>query len=208
MGEKPRVVVATGNRHKFREIVDILSDLEVDLVIATDLGVKLPEESPSDMKENAIAKAKEAAKETRLVAVADDSGLEVDALGGQPGPLSSKFGGEGLSDLERCKLLLEKVRGIPEEARSARFRCVIAVATPEGEARTFQGTVEGVIAEEPRGSHGFGYDPIFFLPDYRRTMAELGPLVKNRISHRARALQAAKHFLLEAAKRWAERRST
>jgi len=201
-GERPRVVIATANRHKFREMADILSDLGIDFVMAADLGVEFPEESPSDMEANAIAKAKAAAEQTGLVAVADDSGLEVDALGGEPGPMSSRFGGEGLSDLDRCKLLLERMRGVPEEARTARFRCVIAVATPEGEVRTFQGTIEGMIATEPRGSHGFGYDPVFFVPDYQKTMAELGPLVKNRISHRAKALQAAKRFILEAAKRW------
>ena len=196
------MVIATANRHKFREMADILSDLELDFVMAADLGVEFPEESATDMEANAIAKAKAAAEQTGLVAVADDSGLEVDALGGEPGPLSSRFGGEGLSDLDRCRLLLERMRDVPDEARTARFRCVIAVATPDGEVRTFHGTVEGTIAREPRGSHGFGYDPIFFVPDYQRTMAELGPLVKNRISHRARALQAAKHFILEAAKRW------
>ena len=205
MEERPRVVIATGNRHKFREMADILSDLGLDFVMAADLGVRFPEESPDDMEANAVAKAKAAATQTGLVAVADDSGLEVDALGGKPGPLSSRFGGKGLSDLDRCKLLLEKLKDVPDEARTARFRCVIAVATPDGEVRTFHGTVEGTIAKEPRGSHGFGYDPIFFVPDYQKTMAELGPLVKNRISHRARALQAAKHFILEAARRHAGR---
>lgn len=205
MEERPRVVIATANRHKFREMVDILSDLGLDFVMAADLGVKFPKESPEDMEGNAVAKAKAASEQTGLVAIADDSGLEVDALGGQPGPLSSRFGGEGLSDLDRCRLLLEKLKDVPDEARTARFRCVIAVATPDGEVRTFHGTVEGTIAREPRGSHGFGYDPIFFVPDYQKTMAELGPLVKNRISHRARALQAAKHFVLEAARRHAGR---
>ncbi|MBI4279479.1 MAG: non-canonical purine NTP pyrophosphatase, partial [Armatimonadetes bacterium] len=141
------------------------------------------------------SKATAAARCTGSLALADDSGLEVDALGGAPGVHSSRFLGEQATDPERCARILELLRDVPEARRTARFRAVVAVASPAGEVRTFPGVVEGRIAYQARGRHGFGYDPIFLVPDLGRTMGEIEPEAKNRISHRARAMAAARAYL-------------
>ena len=130
-----------------------------------------------------------------MLTLADDSGLEVDALGGLPGVHSARYLGRETSYEERFRVILEQLRGLPQEQRGARFRCVIALAEPSGKIYLVEGIVEGVIAESPRGTHGFGYDPIFFLPELGKTFAELEPVVKNRISHRARAAQSARKLL-------------
>jgi XTP/dITP diphosphohydrolase len=140
-------------------------------------------------------KAKAAAEATGRVALADDSGLEVDALGGQPGILSSRFAGPEATDRDKCMRILELLEGVPDEERTARFKAAVAISTPEGETVLVEGTCEGRIAREPRGENGFGYDPIFYLPELGKTMAELPSQKKNRISHRARALQSAKKVL-------------
>ncbi|MBC7260391.1 MAG: hypothetical protein H5T63_00130, partial [Chloroflexi bacterium] len=119
----------------------------------------------------------------------DDSGLEVDALGGAPGIRSARYAGHDTDDASRYQLLLQELDGVPWEKRTARFRCVLVLATPDGEVYSTEGVCEGLVAFEPRGDHGFGYDPVFFLPEYGQTMAQLPPEVKNRISHRARAVQ-------------------
>jgi XTP/dITP diphosphohydrolase len=140
-------------------------------------------------------KAVAAARAANVIAIADDSGLEIDALDGVPGIYSARFGGEHLSQSQKNTLILRQLHGIRE--RSARFRCIIAVAAPDGTTRTAEGVCEGVIGTEPRGQFGFGYDPLFFLPKYGKTMAELEPALKNTISHRARALTRLNKILPE-----------
>ena len=193
---KPRLLLATNNPGKAAEYRELLGDVGWELVTPRDVGLHLEvEESGRDYAENAKIKAATFAKASGLVALADDSGMEVDALGGAPGPLSARFGGEGISDGERVALLLERLAGVPSEGRSARFRCLIAVARPEGQVDLFEGRCEGRVAVEPRGKSGFGYDPVFLLPDRGLTMAELPPHEKNAVSHRGRAARQAKAFL-------------
>ena len=156
-------------------------------------------ETGTTFAENAELKAKAAAQATGLIALADDSGLEVDALGGQPGILSNRFAGPEATDQDKCMRILELLDGVPDEERTARFKAAVAIATPQGETVLVEGACEGRIAHEPRGDQGFGYDPIFYLPDLGLTMAELPASEKNRISHRAKALQKAKKVLSELA---------
>ena len=190
------LLVATHNRGKLREYEELLAGLPVRCTYLSDLGiVEEPEEGHVGFAENAALKALFFAERTRFLTLADDSGLEVDALGGDPGVRSARYSGVGRSDQERYELLLSRLNEIPSEARTARFRCVIAVAEPGGLLFTAEGTCEGAIATHPRGTHGFGYDPVFYMADLGCTMAELSPDIKNRISHRARAAQAALSLL-------------
>jgi XTP/dITP diphosphohydrolase len=194
--EKPRLLIATNNPGKAAEYRELLGDAGWELVTPRDVGLQLEvEESGGDYAENAKIKAATFAKASGLVALADDSGIEVDALGGEPGFLSARFGREGIGDEGRVALLLERLAGVPPEKRSARFRCLIAVARPEGQVDLFEGRCEGRVAVEPRGESGFGYDPVFLLPDRGLTMAELPPQEKNSVSHRGRAARKAKAFL-------------
>lgn len=180
------LLIATRNLGKLREYTLLLSGLPFDLTSLDGEKVRLEvEEVGRTFEENAILKARAYARASGLLTLADDSGLEVDALGGAPGVASSRFGGAGLSDADRIRLLLTQLQGVPAPRRTARFRCVIAVAAPRGETWTAQGACEGVIAEAPRGHRGFGYDPVFLLPEWGKTMAELEAEEKNRISHRA-----------------------
>ncbi len=192
------LLVATHNKGKLREYKELLRDLPVRLVYLDEVGIHedVPE-TGSTFEENAVQKATAYARLSGLVTLADDSGLEVDALGGRPGIHSARYAGPNASDEDRIRKLLAELEGVPPEQRTARFRCVIAVASPEGDVIIAQGTVEGVIADAPRGHHGFGYDPIFYLPDRGCTMAELPPEEKNRISHRARAAEAIKPRLMK-----------
>jgi XTP/dITP diphosphohydrolase len=193
---RPRLLLATNNPGKAAEFRELLADADWELVTPRDIGLQLNvEESGRDYAENAKIKAATFAKASGLVALADDSGIEVDALGGAPGPLSARFGGEGIGDEGRVALLLERLAGVPPEKRSARFRCLIAVAKPDGEANLFEGQCEGRVAEAPRGESGFGYDPVFLLPERGLTLAELPPQEKNAVSHRGRAARQAKAFL-------------
>ncbi|MGB4895904.1 MAG: non-canonical purine NTP pyrophosphatase, partial [Nitrospira sp.] len=144
---------------------------------------------------NAMKKAVEIARYTGLPAVADDTGLEVDALGGRPGAFAARYAGEQASYEDNWRKLLQELRGIPAEDRGARFITVAAIAFPAGKTFSTKGVLEGVIAEEATGSRGFGYDPVFFLPEYHQTLAQLSPDVKNRISHRARAFTQARTLL-------------
>jgi len=197
-----KLLIATNNPAKLREYREILRDLPLVLTSLAQEGIGLVvKERGRSYAENAISKAKAYALASRLLTLADDSGLEVEALEGEPGILSSRYAGPGASDEERNQLLLRRLQGIPWERRGARFRCAIAIATSEGEVQTVEGACEGIIAFEPRGEHGFGYDPIFYLPQYGCTMAELPPEVKNRISHRAQAAQKAKKILREMLER-------
>jgi XTP/dITP diphosphohydrolase len=193
-----KLLVATNNPGKVREYEALLEGLPLTLTYLVQEGLDVEvEETGSTFAENARLKAMAYARASDLWTLADDSGLEVDALGGEPGTYSARYAGQGASDEDRYRLLLRKLEGVPWEQRTARFRCVIAVATPQGEIRTAEGTCEGIIAFEPKGEHGFGYDPVFYMPEHGQTMAELEPEVKNRISHRARAAEGARKILQE-----------
>jgi len=194
----PKLLLATNNKGKAREYRSLLSGVPFELVTPDEVGINTEvEEVGKSFEENARLKAATLAAESQLLSLADDSGLEVDALGGEPGTLSARYAGEGASDEDRVSYLLTKLEGVPEEKRTARFRCVIAIATPEGDVELCSGECEGVIAFEPRGDKGFGYDPIFYLPELKKTMAELPPEEKNRISHRGKAAQKASQLLKE-----------
>jgi XTP/dITP diphosphohydrolase len=183
-------LIATRNEGKLREYEQLLAGLSMSLTYLNEEGITYDvEETGYTFSQNAIRKAREYARISGLLTLADDSGLEVDALHGEPGVHSARYAGARATDQDRYRLLLERLNEVPWEQRSARFRCVIAVAQPGGETYTSEGVCEGVIAFAPEGEHGFGYDPIFFLPEYGKTMAQLAPEVKNLISHRARAAQ-------------------
>lgn len=191
-----QVVVATANAGKFREVVTILSDLRISfLSLASLYGYNPPDEAGATYAENAAAKAKAVAEFSGRWALADDSGLEVDALGGQPGVYSSRYLGPSATDRERNQRILALLEGIPRSRRSARFQCAVAVAGPGGELALSHGSCDGIIAEVPSGESGFGFDPIFIVPELGATMASLPPEVKNRISHRTRALLDIKPLL-------------
>lgn len=191
-----RLLVATNNPGKLREYRELLAGLKVQIVSLSEAGIDFEvEETGQTFLENAILKASTYARISGLCTLADDSGLEVDALGGEPGVRSSRYAGPGATDADRIRFLLEKLKSVPPERRSARFRAAIAVATPRGRVETSEGICEGVIALQPRGEHGFGYDPIFYLPALKKTMAELPPSVKNQISHRARAAAGAREII-------------
>ncbi len=186
------LVVATHNRGKLREYETLLTELPVQCVHLPDIGIAdEPQEGPVGFAENAALKALFYAERSGHLTLADDSGLEVDALGGDPGVRSARYSGAGRTDKERYQLLLARLADISPEARTARFRCAIAVAEPGKLLFTVEGSCEGIIATHPRGEHGFGYDPVFYVPEQGCTMAQLPPELKNRISHRARAAQAA-----------------
>lgn len=190
------VVLATSNRSKASEIGRILEGTGVEVLsLAAFPGVALPPETGSTMKENALIKARAVFRATGLPALADDSGLEVDFLNGAPGVFSARFAGVGATDEENWRKLLNELEGVPVEKRSARFRCSIALVGLDGKERCFEGVLEGVITGGPRGANGFGYDPVFFIPGEGRTSAELSPDEKNRISHRAKALDEFKRYL-------------
>lgn len=192
-----RLVVATRNPGKLREIKALLAGMPLSVVPLDGVRlVQVPPEGGDSFRENALLKARAVAAGSGELTLADDSGLEVDALGGAPGVWSARFGGVR-DDGQRNQLLLERLRGIPPAERTARFRCVIAVATPTGRSWTAEGLCEGRIALAPRGCHGFGYDPIFEIPRLGRTLAEVESEVKNRLSHRARALSRARRILFE-----------
>jgi XTP/dITP diphosphohydrolase len=182
-------VIASGNPGKQREIARILrgTRLEVES-LARFGGVSFPEEG-LDYRENAIAKARAVASQVDEIAVADDSGIEVDALDGAPGPISARYGGEDLNDRERLEKLLVAVDGVPEAKRTARFVCYAALATPDGDTLVTYGECRGLILDAPRGEGGFGYDPIFQPTGYVESMAQIGEEVKDKISHRAVAFR-------------------
>jgi len=191
-----KLLLATNNRGKARELKELLRELPFELVLPGELGITAEvDETGSSLEENARLKATVLAKESRLLALADDSGLEVDALGGEPGPLSARYAGEGASDKERVEFLLAKLKGVPREKRTARFRCVIAIATPEGKVELCFGECQGLITFGPSGEKGFGYDPVFYFPGLDKTMAELPLDVKNKVSHRGAAAREAVEYL-------------
>jgi len=191
-------VLATANRAKAREMAALLAGIPFRIVNLSDFpGVSLPPEGETSYVENALGKARAVASATGELALADDSGIEVDALGGGPGVLSARYGGPGLTDPERCEAMLREMAAVPREKRTARFRCLIAIVCPRrGRETTVEGVVEGVLLESPRGTAGFGYDPLFFYPPLGRGFAELSAEEKNRVSHRAQACQRAREWLL------------
>ncbi len=194
----PKLLLATNNEGKAREYRSLLEGVPFELVTPAEVGISTEvAEVGKSFEENARLKATTLAAESGLLSLADDSGLEVEALGGEPGMLSARYAGEGASDEDRVSYLLTKLEGVPQERRTARFRCVIAIATPEGDVELCSGECDGVIAFAPRGEGGFGYDPIFYLPEMGKTMAELSPETKNRVSHRGRAAEKARQLLKE-----------
>lgn len=184
-----RIVLATGNTGKVEEVRRILADLDVELVPMDALGVSEVDEPGETFEDNAVHKARVVAERTGLPALADDSGLEVDALGGAPGVRSARYAGVHGDDAANNAKLLEELAGVPPEERTARFVCVAALATPEGPHWTVRGTMEGRILTEPRGEGGFGYDPLFVMEGETRTNAELGPAEKDAASHRGAAFR-------------------
>ena len=185
-----RLVVATLNPGKLREFAAALAAAGIEVAGLESLDDRAPvEETGATFEENARIKAEAYSLRTALPVLADDSGLEVDALGGEPGVRSARYGGEGLDDAGRCRLVLERLRGVPEVERTARFRCVLAVARAGRTLAVFAGAVEGRLLDEPRGANGFGYDPIFFHPGAARTFAELTREEKEALSHRGEAIR-------------------
>ena len=188
----PRLLLATNNAGKVAEFRQLLAGCGWELVTPAELGLTMQvEETGQTYAENATLKAVEYVRACGLVTLADDSGLEVDALDGRPGVLSARYAGADRTDQERVQALLEELAGVPDDERTARFRCVIAIADTTGRVELVDGAIEGRIGHEPRGENGFGYDPIFLLPDRGMTTAELPPDEKNAISHRGAAAREA-----------------
>ena len=190
------IVVASRNPGKVAELKELLNALSVTIFSLDDFD-SIPElaEDGATYEENALKKARAVYEATGKFALADDSGLEVDALQGAPGVHSARFGGEGLTDHERSMKLLEQLRDVPDEERGATFQCRLAIVGPRGMEKVVSGSCRGSIIQAPRGGSGFGYDPIFLPFEYSHTFAELSPEIKNKISHRGRALEKAALFL-------------
>jgi len=188
-----KIVIASSNKNKILEIRDKFSSItEIEIVSLSEYG-DVPEivEDADSFEGNALKKARVIRDFTGEISLADDSGLVVDALNGEPGVYSARYGGENLSDIDRYKLVLEKIAHVDDENRTARFICAIAMAFPDGKDFVTEGRCEGVITREPYGSNGFGYDPVFYIPELKATMAEINLPEKNRISHRAKGLDSA-----------------
>jgi XTP/dITP diphosphohydrolase len=189
-----KIVMATTNRGKVKELEAILTHDPafegVEILTLTEAG--LPdfdyEETADTFEGNAVGKAVAAAQAANLPAIADDSGLCVDALDGEPGVYSARWAGESATDVDRNRLLLDRLAGVPEERRTARFVCVMAFAMPDGKIVSAEGTCDGIITSESKGNGGFGYDPVFYVPNFGRTFAELAPVEKNMVSHRRAAI--------------------
>ncbi|MCF8011299.1 MAG: XTP/dITP diphosphatase [Clostridiales bacterium] len=191
-----RLVLATNNEGKVRELQDMLGTQDFEVVSLKEYpSIPEVEEDGATFKENAVKKAREISAAVGEWTMADDSGLEVDYLGGAPGVHSARFAGEHGDNEANNKRLLELLEGVPFENRTARFRCVVAVASPGGDVKTAEGSCEGIITGDPRGDEGFGYDPLFYSPEHGKTFAELDRETKNASSHRGRALRGARDFL-------------
>jgi len=185
-----KIIAATKNRGKLKEIRQLLSGLPYEVISMVDAGVTGDiEESGATFEENALIKARAVWKVTGETVLADDSGLEVDYLGGAPGVYSARYAGEGATDQDRNNKLLAALSGVPAEKRTARFVCVIAVIFPDGSEKIVRGTCEGYIADEPSGSNGFGYDPLMYVPELGMTVAQMDDDMKNKISHRGNAMR-------------------
>lgn len=191
-----KIIFATGNKDKMREIREILSDCDVDIQSMKEAGINVDiVEDGKTFEENALIKAKAVAEHTDAIVLADDSGLEIDYLNKEPGIYSARYMGEDTSYRIKNANLIERLNGVPDEKRTARFVCAVAAAFPDGSVKTVRGTMEGRIGYEEKGENGFGYDPIFYLPEYGCTSAELSMEEKNKISHRGKALRAIKEEL-------------
>lgn len=192
----PRLLLASSNPGKIREYRLLLDNLGYQIVTLSEQGIsKVTTESGNTYAQNAEMKATTYAKLSQLITLADDSGLEVDALQGKPGIHSARFAGENATDADRVTKLLAMMDGIPWNRRTAHFKCIIAIATPEGKLELCQGKCPGIIAFEAKGKNGFGYDPIFYLPELAKTMAEIPLEIKNQLSHRGEAAQKARKIL-------------
>ena len=190
------LLIATANTGKFREIRQLLLGTVDRLHAAADFpDLPAVEEDGATFAENAVKKAQSAARVLRLPVIADDSGLLVDALDGRPGVRSARFAGENADDASNNAKLLDELAGLPPEQRTAAFRCVIALCLPDGECLTFAGELQGVILDAPRGTGGFGYDPLFLVPEFGQTLAEIPLDAKNMISHRGKAFRKLKEYL-------------
>jgi len=188
-----RLLIATTNSGKVREYADLFAELHFELVGLADAGISNDvDETGATYEENAVLKAGEYATQSGLLTLADDSGLEVDALDGRPGVYSARYAPDSPARIHK---LLDEMRAVPDDQRRARFQCVIALAWPDGRTETTQGSCEGWIAREPHGTNGFGFDPVFYMPEYNATMAELPESFKNTISHRAHAAQKMRLIL-------------
>lgn len=188
-----KIIFATGNAGKMREIRDILGDMDVEVMSMKEAGIDIDiVEDGASFEENAVIKAKAVAACTDAVVLADDSGLEIDYLNREPGIYSARYLGEDTPYSVKNQKLLERMEGVPEEKRTARFVCAIAAVMPDGEVVTTLGTVEGRVGYQAAGENGFGYDPIFYMPEYGCTTAQFTEEQKNRISHRGKALEAMK----------------
>lgn len=200
-----QIIFATGNAGKMREIRMIMADLGLEILSMKEAGVDVDiEENGKTFEENAMIKALAIAQELRkdgvqAIVLADDSGLEIDYLNKEPGIYSARYMGEDTSYAVKNANLIQRLEGVPDEERTARFVCVIAAVFPDGRQFSARGTIEGRIGYEERGQNGFGYDPIFYLPEYGMYSAELSPEEKNRISHRGKALEEMKKVLRQAA---------
>jgi XTP/dITP diphosphohydrolase len=193
------LLLATANKGKVREYKNLLRGVPYRIRTPAELGITLEvAETGTTFEENAALKANAFVAASGGLSLADDSGLEVDALGGEPGPRSRRYAGEGASDAARIDFLLARLKDVPGPERTARFRCVIALAEPGGRVEIFSGECRGIIISTPRGKYGFGYDPVFYLPELGKTMAELTLAEKNRVSHRARAAVQAREWLMQS----------
>ena len=191
-----KILVATRNEGKMREIVELLHPLGIRLVSLNNLLIETEvEETGKTFAENAILKAERYGEVCRLPTIADDSGIEVDALGGAPGIYSARYGGDGHTDLDRNNLLLKNIGKVPNANLTARFRCVVALWIPGNETVTFEGKIEGTIRPFPAGNNGFGYDPIFYYQPMNKTLGEITSKEKERISHRGKAVRKAREYL-------------
>lgn len=191
-----KVIFATGNEGKMKEIREILGDLDIELLSLKDAGITADiEENGSTFEENAIIKAKAISQLTEEIVLADDSGLEIDYLNKEPGIYSARYMGEDTSYHIKNSNLIQRLEGVPDQQRSARFVCAIAAAFPDGTVKTVRASMEGRIGHEEKGENGFGYDPIFYLPEYGCSSAEISMEEKNKISHRGKALRAIKDEL-------------
>ncbi len=191
-----RIIFATGNEGKMREIREILRDLDVEILSLKEAGIHVDiVEDGTTFEENAVIKARTISEMTGEIVLADDSGLEIDYLNKEPGVYSARYMGEDTSYHIKNANLIQRLEGVPDEKRTARFVCAVAAAFPNGTVKTVRGTMEGRIGYEERGENGFGYDPIFFLPEFQCTSAELSMEEKNQISHRGKALRAIKDEL-------------
>lgn len=195
-----KVVLASKNKHKLEEISKITKKFDMELVLESELGVDIDvEETGSTFEENSFLKAEAVMKATGLPALADDSGIAVDALNGEPGIYSARYGfDESLDDRGRLNLLLKNTENVPDDKRQAKFVCVITLVTPQGQTIQARGEVHGMLLRAPAGENGFGYDPIFYYPPFGKSLAQVSPEEKNRVSHRANALKVFYEKLKEA----------